>query len=307
VTSLVWRPGATEPEAEALVPADDPGLLVGHGVFETCKVVDGVPFALTRHLARLRRSAALVAVDVPWTDPELRAATAHALAATPGGRLRITVTAGAGRAGAIGGTDRPDPDDHADRTGPADRSDPDDDADRPEPAGGARGRLVVTVGPARAWPATAAVVVSPWRVDEHGPLAGAKTISHLPYVLALADARRRGADEAVLTNTAGAVCEASSANLFVVVDGRLCTPALRTGCLPGVTRDLVCALVDVDERDDLTVAHLRDAPEAFLTSSTRDAQPIASVDGAALATAPGPRTAEAAAAFTALATTDLDP
>lgn len=283
MTSLVWRPGASRPEPQALVPADDPGLLVGHGVFETCKVVDGVPFALTRHLARLRRSAAQVAVEVPWTDAQLRAATARALAETPGGRLRITVTAGAAR---------PDLDDSADASAPDD---------------GAGGRLVVTVGPARAWPPTASVVLSPWRVDEHGPLAGAKTISHLLYVSALDDARRRGADEAVLTNTTGMVCEASSANLFVVVDGRLCTPAVPTGCLPGITRDLVVELVGVDERDDLTPAQLRQASEAFLTSSTRDVQAVASVDGTALAAAPGPRTAEAAAALADLAATDLDP
>lgn len=261
--SLVWRPGASEPEPEAVVPADDPGVAVGHGVFETCKVVDGVPFALARHLDRLRRSAAQVAVDVAWTDDELRGAVARVLADAPGGRLRITVTAG--------------------------------------------GRLVVSVGPARTWPPRASVASSPWRVDEHGPLAGAKTTSHLLYVLALADARGRGADEAILTSTAGALCEASSANVFVVVDGRLCTPALSTGCLPGVTRDLVCDLVDVDERDDLTVAQLRAAPEAFLTSSTRDVQPIATVDGPSLPSAPGPRTAEAAAALATLIATDLDP
>ncbi len=265
MTSLVWRPGADEPEREPLVSADDRGLLVGHGVFETCKVVDGVPFALARHLARLRRSAALVAVDVPWTDGELRAAVDRALGDAPGGRLRITVTAG---------------------------------PDGPSATSG--GRLVVTVGPARAWPPTASVAISPWRVDEQGPLAGAKTTSHLLYSLALAEVRRRGADEAVLTTTAGMLCEASSSNLFLVVDGRLCTPALSTGCLPGVTRALVCDLVEVDERTDLTVADLRSAPEAFLTSSTRDVQPIATVDGAPLASSPGPRTADAAAAFAAL-------
>jgi branched-chain amino acid aminotransferase len=151
------------------------------------------------------------------------------------------------------------------------------------------------------------VVVSPWRVNEHSPQAGAKTTSHLEYALALADARRRGAEEAVLTNTSGVLCEASSSNAFLVVGGVLCTPALATGCLPGVTRGLVCGLVAVDERTDLTVDDLRSAPEAFLTSSTRDVHPIATVDGRPLDAAPGPATMAAHDALASLQRSTLDP
>ena len=120
-------------------------------------------------------------------------------------------------------------------------------------------------------------------------------------------ARRRGADEAVRANTIGALCEGTGSNVFLVVDGSLCTPALTTGCLPGVTRALVCELVPVTERDDLTFDHLRRAPEAFLTSSTRDVHPIVSVDSVALGRVPGPLTAAAAAAFGELVITNLDP
>ena len=95
--------------------------------------------------------------------------------------------------------------------------------------------------------------------------------------------------------------------MFLVVDGRLCTPALATGCLAGITRALVVDALDVVERDDLTLDDLRSATEAFLTSSTRDVQPIARVDGAALRAAPGPLTAAALDAFGAVEAGSLDP
>ena len=113
-------------------------------------------------------------------------------------------------------------------------------------------------------------------------MAGAKTISYAENVVALAHAHERGADEAILANTVGALCEGTGTNVFVVQGGRVRTPSLSTGCLAGITRELVLELIDVEETDALTSADLRGADEAFLTSSTRDVHPIASVDGAAL-------------------------
>ena len=82
---------------------------------------------------------------------------------------------------------------------------------------------------------------------------------------------------------------------------------MATGCLAGITRELVLEAVEVDERDDLTLDDLRSAPEAFLTSSTRDVQPIAHVDGVALAAAPGPLTTAALDGFRATEAGSLDP
>jgi branched-chain amino acid aminotransferase len=337
LTTWVWAAGATSAASVAAVPADDRAVLLGEGVFETCKVVPetgrlgsggvtpggpeiGTPFALTRHLARLRRSASQVGVAVPWSDHEVRAAVAHAVAESaavwgrarrsaatgaPEGpaRLRITVTGGRARSEptsnglANGARANEVPTDGAPANGAPVPADPD--------TGGPL--LLVTVGAGREWSPTASVVVSPWRVNEHSPQAGAKTTSHLEYTLALADAQRRGAEEALLTNTSGVLCEASSSNVFLVVGGVLCTPALATGCLPGVTRELVCGLVPVHERTDLTVDDLRSAPEAFLTSSTRDVHPIATVDGGPLDAAPGPATVAAHDALASLQRSTLDP
>lgn len=303
MSAWVWIGGSVVPAEAAVVSALDRGVLLGDGIFETCKVVDGVPFALTRHLERLRESAQRVGLHLPWSDDDLRDACAETIAVTLGdggrargpdsdamgdvhgladlappnavGRLRLTVTGGVGPLG----PGRP-------ASGPT---------------------LLVTTGPGPEWPATADVAIVPWVVNERSPLTGVKSTSHLDYVLAAAAATRAGAHEAVLANSRGVLCEGSSSNVFVVVDGRLCTPSLATGCLAGVTRTLVCESTEVLERDDLDLDHLRSAPEAFLTSSTRDVQPIARVDGRPLRSAPGPLTTAAAVALAALQAQTLDP
>lgn len=284
MSTWVWSDGVVGPAGSATVGALDHGVTVGDGVFETAKVVDGTPFALTRHLVRLRRSAEVLGLVLPWDDPFLRATCAEAVGAALGdpanaeagvGRLRITVTGGPGPLGSDRGA-----------LGPT---------------------LVVAAGPGAPWPATADVATVAWVRNERSAVAGAKTTSYAENVVALAEAHRLAAGEAILANTVGALCEGTGSNVFLVVDGRLATPSLATGCLAGITRALVCELVEVDERADLTLDHLRHAPEAFLTSSTRDVHPIARVDGTPLPAAPGPHTTAAAEAFDALQARTLDP
>ena len=281
MSTWVWVDGAVAAGDDARISALDRGLLLGEGVYETAKVVAGAPFALTRHLARLRRSAAVVGLEVPWADAELRAACEAAVGAGragwPGdyGRLRITVTGGVAPLGPGGVADRPS--------------------------------LVVAAGPGTRWTGPSAVATVPWTRNPDRPTRGAKVTSSLDAVLALAEARRRGADEAVLATPAGALAEGTGSNVFVVLDGVVSTPSLATGCLPGITRELVCELVSVVPRDDLTLDDLRRADEVFLTSSTRDVQAVASVDGVALRSVGGPVTAEVAEALAALQLESSDP
>ncbi len=280
----VWVDGRVVAGDDAVVPALDHGLLVGDGVFETLKVVRGVPFAWRRHLARLHTSAARLALAVPLDDAGLRAA-ADGVIAVAGlggapGRLRVTVTSGAGPLGSLRGE------------GP--------------------GRVVLAVQPMAPWEPATAVAVSPWTRNPGDPLAGAKSTSYAGNVAALAWAatRRPPAGEALFTVTGtGALSEGTGSNLFVAVAGRLHTPSLATACLAGVTRALVVELLEgaVAERDDLTVGELRAADEAFLTSSTRDVQPISVVDGHRLGAVPGPLTEAVAAAYAAVVERDLDP
>jgi len=239
-------------------------------------VVRGVPFAARRHLGRLRRSAAGLRLDIPLDDDQLRAALATVIAANgvDRGRLRLTVTGGISPLG----------------------------SDR----GASGSTVIVATADLPQWESTTAVVTVPWRRNEHSAVAGLKTTSYAENVVALDHAHERGGTEAIFANTAGALCEGTGSNVFVVVDGRLCTPPLSSGCLAGITRELLVEIVDVDEID-LPLTALADAEEAFLTSSTRDVQAIRSVDDHDLGAAPGPLTTAAATAFAALLARDLDP
>jgi len=265
---------------DAGVSPFDHGLLVGDGVFETLRIYDSVPFAWTRHLARLGRSADGLGLDVP-PDEAIRS-TADAVVEANHvreGRLRITVTGG------------------------------------PAPLGSERSAVpptwIIAATSMGAWPPTVDVVVVEWPRNERGATAGLKTISYAENVRALAEAARRGAGEAIFANTRGELCEATGSNVFLVLDGVLRTPPERSGCLLGVTRALLLELaaelgIECDQ-SDLGIDALASAGEAFLSSSTREVHPIAHVDDSALGSAPGPVTARLAEAFATLVAKNSDP
>jgi branched-chain amino acid aminotransferase len=138
-------------------------------------------------------------------------------------------------------------------------------------------------------------------------VTGLKTTSYAENVVALARAAQAGASEALLANTAGHLCEGTGSNVFVAVGGRLLTPPLPSGCLAGITRELVLEVVPEAEEADLPMDVLERADEVLLTSSTRDVQAVRCVDGRPLAGAPGPWAREALARFAGLAAVDHDP
>ena len=127
----------------------------------------------------------------------------------------------------------------------------------------------------------------PWPRNERGATAGLKTTSYAENVIALRAAHDAGADEALFVDTRGRVCEGTGSNVFYFVNGHLVTPSLATGCLAGVTRELVMELVDVMVAD-APVGLLGGADEAFITSSTRDVLPVSHLDGHAFPACPGP-------------------
>lgn len=272
----VWVNGELLDPAQATVSVFDHGLMVGDGVFETIKTVKGRPFALTRHLDRLKLSAQRM--DLPEPDQEaIRDGVARCVAAAPAwdlGRIRITYTSG------------------------------------PGPLGSDRGdqgtTTIVIVGEQKPFPATADVTVVPWPRNERGALSGVKSTSYGDNAKALAYAKARGGGEAIFGNLAGNLCEGTGSNIFIVRDGRLFTPTLASGCLAGVTRALVLEWSGAEETD-LPLSALYSAEEAFLTSTTRDVQPIARVDDTVLPVAPGPLTAKAMRVFAERSAADLDP
>src|SRR4051794_17609030 len=239
----VWVDGARVGADVPAVSAVDHGVTVGDGAFETAKIDRGVPFAVTRHLRRLDRTMAGLGLPPPGHD-RIREGVDAVLAGEPVefGRLRFTVTGGHGPLG----------------------------SDRHDSAL----THIVTAVPHPRPGAHGAVVTVPWVRNERAATAGLKTTSYADNVIALAAAKEHGAVEAVFANTRGELCEATGSNVFVVLGGVVRTPPLSSGCLAGITRELVlewCAhegITVVEEALPLDV--LQRADEVFLTSSIKD-------------------------------------
>jgi branched-chain amino acid aminotransferase len=275
----VWLDGGLRQVADAWVSPYDHGLLVGDGVFETLRLYGGRPFALRRHLERLERSAAGLELAVP-ERAVLEGAVAEVVAANAmeAARLRITLTSGPGPLGSA--------------------------------RGGGQPTVIVAMAPLVPLPDAYPVALAPWPRNERGAVAGLKTLSYAENVVALAWAARQGAVEAVFANLAGNLCEGTATNVFVGIGGRLVTPPLSSGCLAGVTRELVVELTGAVE-EDLPAEALAAADEAFLTGTGCEVKPVSAVDGLPLGSVPGsvpgPLTKAAATAFAALVAADTDP
>lgn len=268
----VWLNGALVDAADARLPVDDHGLIVGDGAFETLKTHGGKAFAVTRHLRRLARSLEGLAIEVP-SESMMREAIAQVVEA--GGnsesRIRVTVTAGSGSLGS-------------------------------GMPGGATSVFVAVVG---LKPKVEPIAITvPWTRNERGATAGLKTTSYAENVRALRVAHEAGASEAIFANTQGQLCEGTGTNVFVVIDGETFTPPLDSGCLAGVTREIVLEVAPVIERA-LPLEILQTADEVFLTSTTRDVQGLTQVDDRTLEVGPVTRTVEAA--FAEVLATQIDP
>jgi branched-chain amino acid aminotransferase len=246
------------PTTPALTVSDH-GFTVGDGVFEAMKVVDGRPFALTRHLDRLARSAAGLGLQGVDADV-VRRGVAAVLEAEhlPLGRLRVTWTGGVAPLGSGRGDSPP--------------------------------TVVVVADVLRPTALTTSVVTVPWPRKERGALSGLKTTSYAENVIALAYAHERGATEGVFANLAGHLCEGTGSNVFYLLDGELRTPSLASGCLAGISRALLLEWYGAREVDE-PVDVLAEADEIFLVSTTRDVQAVSRCDDRELV-APGPVTAD---------------
>ncbi|MFJ3703761.1 MULTISPECIES: aminotransferase class IV [Streptomyces] len=271
----IWVNGGLRDADDARLSVLDHGLTVGDGVFETVRVAEGRAFALTRHLERLTRSARGLGLADPDHDA-VRRAVAAVVEANPVelGRLRITYTGGLSPLG----SDRGD-------AGPS---------------------LVVALGGTARRPDSTAVVTVPWTRNERGAVTGLKTTSYAENVVALARAHEQDASEAIFPNTVGQLCEGTGSNVFVVLDGRIHTPPIASGCLAGITRALTVEWTGAQETE-LPLDVLERADEIFLTSTLRDIQAVHRIDARELPGAPGPVTAKAMRVFEERAAGDLDP
>lgn len=273
-TELANVNGVIAPIDRAAISVTDHGFLYGESVYETIRTYRRRAFLVSRHLERLERSAASIMLALPWTRDHVAGEVNRTLAAAGEGpgeyAIRIVATRGDGPFGY-------------------------------DPALCPRPNLAILVrtlneplSDPRATGVTAAVsTVRRNPIESLDPRI--KSSNLLNNILAAHDARRAGADEAVLFNTAGFLSEGTQSNIFFVAKGTLCTPSLDCGLLSGVTRDLVLDLAAKmgipREEGRYRREELDAADEIFFTSTTREVLPIFRLDGRAVGDGrPGPVT-----------------
>lgn len=258
--------GRISGQEEAVIPVFDHGFLYGEGIYETLRTYSGRLFLFERHMRRLRNSARLIDLPIPFSDDELAARIEDTIAAASltGGDayVRVLVTRGVG-----------------DLTY--------DVKATPTPS------WVIIVKPLRPPPAEVyergvkVVIVDVVRNHPQSVNPMIKSNNLMNAALAAQQAIKRGGFEAVMRNYRGELTECTQSNLFIIKNGAVFTPPLESGLLPGITREFVLELgqdagIEVREhvlRDDDLFA----ADEAFLTSTTREVLPIVTVDNKTIA------------------------
>jgi branched-chain amino acid aminotransferase len=251
---LVFLNGQFLPEAQAVVPVNDRGFLLGDGLFETMRVACGKPFHLAQHLGRMTRGGDFLKIKCPFTPMELETFAGQLIEQNqmPEAILRLTLTRG------------PDGRGYA-------------------PDGKGKPTVVMTLHPMPPVvnPAGWNLIISSFRISAGDPLAAFKTTSKILHVLARAEAVERGADEALLLNTNGEVAESTSGNLFWVHDDTICTvPAI--GILPGITRAVVleiCQMLGIQTNQRaIKPDELKNRAGIFITQSALGIVPAVSFD-----------------------------
>lgn len=270
---LVYLNGRFVPKEEATVSVFDHGYLYGDGVYETIRAYTGMLFHLDRHLARLKHSADSIFLKLPLPLDRIGDAMNDTVRANKlrDAYVRIQISRGPGEIGLDPGL-------------------------CPEPT------MVIVAKPFRDYPAEhyeRGVSLAIVKTRRNHPLAldpSIKGTNFLNNILAKIESIRAGAYEAIMLNWEGYVSEGTISNIFFVKSGVLCTPALNTGILEGVTRGLVLDLAQAEtigtKERLIRPNELFDADECFITNSMIEVMPVTRIDGKPVGSGkPGPVTA----------------
>ena len=246
------------------------GLLSGWGVFSTLKVADGVPFAFERHWARITRDAANLHVPLPADPEKIRQKLLELVEANRAfdSTLRIAIVRNGGGMWAA-------------------------------PAIGRASDVIALTADSKDWGVGVKLASQTHARHAASQFAGAKILSWAMNLTWLENAQQRGFDEVVLLNERGEVAECTSANIFAANDGEVATPPLASGCLPGITREVLLGEIHVPGirivEKTLRLEDLIAAEEVFITSTTRDLLPVVQIEDQPVGRSHGTRTPLAAA------------
>lgn len=212
--------------------------LYGKGVFSTVRITGGQPFLWEKHWRRLLRDAEVLSIDLSrFDESSVNIALERSLAENDlvDGRARITF--------------------HDESPSALWRSESDNGT-----------RMSILIGDLRRMHRPFRISVSPYSMNSRSPLAGVKSCNYLEHLMALDEAKRREFHEAIRLNERGIVTSACMANVFWLEGGRLFTPPLETGCLPGTTREFVLESLDCEEVK-AEIEELEKVDAIFLTSA----------------------------------------
>jgi len=248
--NYVYINGKFLPEEKAKISVFSGGVLYGEGLFETMRAYDGKVFRLQEHLQRMKNGAKVLGLAVPkqWENTEKIIQKLVRLNNLSDAYLRLMLVR---------------------------------DEDK-------NSKIIIICRDIKSYlkkkNSWTCVIVQSVRQNEYSPLSRIKSLNYLPLLIARKEAESKGADEGILLNTKGEICEGTRTNIFLVTENeKLNTPLIESGCLPGITRKAVIEIVKglrlkVQEKK-LKAEDLKRAKEIFLTNSLIGIMPVRKIDG----------------------------
>lgn len=239
-----------QPAADSSVRAVSSAALYGKGIFTTIAIYDGKPFLWEKHWRRLTANAATVGINIAESSEQTVASALAELIEenkVTNGRERITFFDESSSGIWNFESER-------------------------------KTILLIITADAREIPEHFKLTISPHRINTTSPLAGVKSCNYLEHLMAFDEAKSRGFNEAIRLNERGEVASACMANVFWLKDEKLYTPSLKTGCLPGTTREFILENLECEEIE-AGIESIQDADAIFLTSAGIRVLQVAEFDG----------------------------
>ena len=248
---LIYHNDTILEKGKAFIPAVNAGILYGWGVFTTIKIHRGKPLFFEKHWNRLERDSRRIGIKIGYGFEEIKEIVDSII-------LKNSINYGKMRINLIKGEDR---------------------------MWGSEGigdQLLIFTDGLKDDKEGIRLTISPFKINNHSPVSGIKSTSYLAHILSLEGVKRKGFDEAIVMNGDGYIAECIMANLFWIREEKIYTPSLNTGCLPGITREVVLEIINdlgIDLKEgEFTLKDMEGAKEIFITSSLKGIKPVKSVN-----------------------------